>query len=265
LELFQRLASAQLMARDNLRRQVTFEAARLIVAREESEYYRAKARAARQVHGGRFHPRDLPTNREIRDQIEEFARSDRRELFRAGLGALPNLPALAEREDEREDGNSAAGEEERFQVYRSLLAPLEQIRLSPESRPEGDLLYHSLQVFALAKEELPYDEEFLLAALLHDVGHAIDPREHVAAGLEALEGSITPRTAWLIEHHDDALALENGSLGARSLHRLQASESFDELRLLARCDREGRQRGVFVPDVEDAFEYLHELARMCGE
>ena len=42
--------------------------------------------------------------------------------------------------------------------------------------PEGDALYHSLQVFALASDRLPYDEEFLTAALLHDVGKAINPQ-----------------------------------------------------------------------------------------
>ena len=51
----------------------------------------------------------------------------------------------------------------------------------------------SPQVFDLARDELPYDEEFLLAALLHDVGKAIDPHEHVLTGLEALDGFITER------------------------------------------------------------------------
>jgi len=37
----------------------------------------------------------------------------------------------------------------------------------PQYHPEGDALYHSLQVFELAREARPYDEEFLLAALLH--------------------------------------------------------------------------------------------------
>ena len=55
---------------------------------------------------------------------------------------------------------------------------------SPKYHPEGDALYHSLQVFELAREERPYDEEFLLAALLHDVGKAIDPSDHVEAALQ---------------------------------------------------------------------------------
>src|SRR5208337_664337 len=50
-------------------------------------------------------------------------------------------------------------------------------------------------------DERPHDEEFLLAALLHDVGKAIDPSGHVTAALQALEGAITKRTAWLIEPH----------------------------------------------------------------
>jgi predicted HD phosphohydrolase len=154
---------------------------------------------------------------------------------------------------------------DRFCVYAMLLAPLEKIRENLQAHPEGDLLYHSLQVFELAREQLPYDEEFLLAALLHDVGKAIDPREHVAAALEALEGFVTPRTAWLIEHHQDALALADHTLGARSRRRLAASEDFEELRLLARCDRRGRAVGVPVPDVEDALQYVRDLVEMCGE
>ena len=120
-------------------------------------------------------------------------------------------------------------------------------------------------MFELARAELPYDEEFLLAALLHDVGKAIDVRDHVAAALDQLEGFITPRIAWLIEHHDDALALEQHTLGARCLRRLQASEDFEELRLLARCDRQGRRIGIRVPEVEDAIGYLRELAQMCED
>jgi hypothetical protein len=154
---------------------------------------------------------------------------------------------------------------DRFQIYRLLLLPLEGVKQDPRYHPEGDALYHSLQVFDLACRERPYDEEFLLAALLHDVGKAIDPAAHVPAALEALEEYITPRTAWLIEHHMEAHALRDGSLGVRARRRLQESEDFEELQLLARCDRGGREAGVEAPELEEALDYLRELAESCGE
>ena len=78
-----------------------------------------------------------------------------------------------------------------YQLFRLLLLPLEKVRQSPLHHPEGDVLYHSLQVFELAKEQRPYDEEFLLAALLHDVGKGIDPYDHVAAGLSVPSSAST--------------------------------------------------------------------------
>src|SRR5205814_3605757 len=36
-----------------------------------------------------------------------------------------------------------------FPVYRMLLLPLERVQQSPDYHPEGDVLYHTLQVFAL--------------------------------------------------------------------------------------------------------------------
>ncbi len=153
---------------------------------------------------------------------------------------------------------------DRFQVYESLLLPLENVKENLKYHPEGDALYHSLQVFELARDELPYDEEFLLAALLHDVGKAIDREDHVAAGLDALDGFVTERTAWLIEHHMLARGLLDGKLGARARRRLQQSESFEELRLLAECDRDGRQVGVPVADLDEALEYIRELTHTFG-
>jgi predicted HD phosphohydrolase len=146
-----------------------------------------------------------------------------------------------------------------------LLAPLASVEQRKKSHPEGDALYHSLQVFELARNRLPYDEEFLLAALLHDVGKALDPLDHVTAGLSALDGHITDRTSWLIANHIDAHRMLDGSIGSRAKRRLQQSESYDELMLLARCDREGRVPGGDAPDIDDALDYIREVAKMCGE
>ena len=268
------------MVRSRLRRQIALEAARLIYVDQESEYYRAKLQAARRLCQGLVMPADLPSTREIRIQLQAIRRSS---LGDSGPGSHTSHRAHAAHPAPPEAGphepwpgeefsRSAMGGEgaeadslDRFRVYHLLLAPLEAVRQNPKYHPEGDALYHSLQVFELAHGQFHYDEEFQLAALLHDVGKAIEPRDPVAAGLEALSGHITPRTAWLIEHQPHAAALRDGSLGARSRRRLEANESFDDLMLLHECDRRGRVCGVAVPELEDALERVRELARLCGD
>jgi predicted HD phosphohydrolase len=148
---------------------------------------------------------------------------------------------------------------DRFELYRLLLQPLEGVKQSPKYHPEGDALYHSLQVFELARDERGYDEEFLLAALLHDVGKAIDPHDHVAAGLMALEGTITERTETLIALHMDAHAYRENTLGARARTRLQNSEDFEDVMLLNELDRRGRQPGAIVCELTEALEYIRDL------
>jgi hypothetical protein len=148
-----------------------------------------------------------------------------------------------------------------YPVFRQLLLPLENVRQAPKHHPEGDVLYHSLQVFELARDERPYDEEFLLAALLHDVGKGLDPADHVGAGLAVLDGLITERTQFLIEHHMHALDYKTGTLGGRMRRELEASEHFEDLMLLRACDSRGRVPGAAVGTVDDALTYLRELER----
>ena len=285
------------MPSDKIRRQVAWEAARLMYQREETEYFPAKLKAARRIAHGQFKPGDLPSNREIRDQVQAWARlhegdgrtqnlrdmrlealrlmrilrrfhprligstltghvrrgsdidlhifSDSVEAVAAVLdeegfsyevqrkrvrkqgeerifvhihiedrfpfeltiyaadkahyvfkssitGKAIERASIAELEQflAREYPDAALEQSvlvaesrvDRFQIYQMLLLPLENVKEDPRYHPEGDALYHSLQVFELARRELPYDEEFLLAALLHDVGKAIDRRDHVDRG-----------------------------------------------------------------------------------
>ena len=77
-----------------------------------------------------------------------------------------------------------------------LLLPLENVKQSPKYHPEGDALYHCLQVFELARDERPYDEEFLLAALLARRRQGDRPgRPRRRRRWQALDGLITERTA----------------------------------------------------------------------
>ena len=177
--------------------------------------------------------------------------------------SIAELEALLREEDPGFDPDAAIAEVEEpidpEELFGLLLRPLEGVKQSPRFHPEGDALYHSLQVFELARLESPYDEEFLLAALLHDVGKAIDPSDHVEAGLQALEGLVTERTSWLIAHHMETHALRDGTLGARARSRIQAHEDYDDLMLLADCDRRGRVPGAPVPELPEVFEYFRDL------
>jgi hypothetical protein len=257
------------MNNDKFRRQIAFEAARLMYERQESEYFRAKLRAAKRICRGWVKPKDLPSNAEVRDQIQHFARlhegDDRirslRDMRIEGLRMMRLLEAFrprligstltghvrrgsdidihlfsdtleaveatlessgivytVERKQVRKHGeervfthihiadrfefeltlyaanlahyvfkssvtgkaierasiaeleqllaseypdldleNEVSEAEERidrFQVYRALLLPLESVKQSREYHPEGDALYHSLQVFELARDTM---------------------------------------------------------------------------------------------------------------
>jgi hypothetical protein len=365
-----------------LRRQIAWEAARLMYWREESEYQRAKLKAARKVQIGWVRPADLPSNAEIRDQILSMARllegprshgdrlramrmralwwMDRLKPFhpkligsvltghiregsdidlhvfsgsvqavinhveevgaemdvqrkrvvkdgvarvfthvhiadlfpieitvydtpwlryrfkssitgkpieRATRDQLSRLIDFEHGDDHHQQQDALAEMEQpadRWRAYEALLLPLERVAQSPKYHPEGDALYHSLQVYMLAQDEMPYDEEFLLAALLHDIGKAIDPADHVAAAIEALDGLVTQRTAWLIAHHMEGHQVVDRSIGARRRRRLSASPWFDDLVALAECDLAGRVAGMQVDDVDVALDYIRQIDTMFG-
>src|ERR1700739_3490758 len=62
------------MSQDKLRQAIALEAARLMYERVESEYYTAKRKAARRLCRQQIKPENLPSNAEIREQIQLFAR-----------------------------------------------------------------------------------------------------------------------------------------------------------------------------------------------
>ncbi len=364
------------MSNPKLRQAIALEAARLMYDRVESEYYTAKRKAAKRLCRQRIKPEDLPSNAEIRDQIQLFARLhegarrtehlrdmriealqlmrilrafrprligsvmtghvrkgsdidihlftdsvglvtdlleqegyqfdvERKQIVkhnearvfthihvydrfnfeltvypedkahyvfkssitgkaieRASIRELEELMAREYPDLDLEAQVSASAERlDPYMIFRMLLLPLEEVHGSPTYHPEGDVLYHSLQVFELAREQRPYDEEFLLAALLHDVGKGLDRAHHVEAGLSALEGLITERTHFLIAHHMDAHLYRTGQLGHRLKRELEASPDFEDLLLLRELDDAGRVPGAIVGTLDEALDYLKELAR----
>jgi len=364
------------VSHDKLRQAIAFEAARLMYERQETEYFSAKRKAAKRLCRQSCKPEDLPSNSEIREQVQAFARMHEgeqrtkhlREMRLAALRMMRHLcrfrPRLIgsvmtghtrkgsdidlhlftdsveavthaleaegyefdverkqvvkhnesrlfthihvrdkfdfeltiyaddkahyvfkssitgkaiERASIREleelilqeypdvnlDEEMVAREDtaDPYQMFRLFLLPLENVKQSPKHHPEGDALYHSLQVFELARDARPYDEEFILAALLHDIGKALDPGDHVGAAVAALDGMITERTQFFIENHMLALELGAGTLPAKHRKRLEASPDFDDLMLLRELDSAGRVPGARVGTVDEALEFLRELER----
>jgi hypothetical protein len=215
----------------------------------EADYYSAKRKAAA-VLGHRVRPGDLPSDSEVREQLIALARSRSGLAFRTADHPEPDDEAGIE---------SLADHLDRFAIYKMRLEPLESVKQNPRYHPEGDALYHSLQVFELAREARPYDEEFLLAALLHDVGKAIDPQDHVKAAVEALRGAVTERTAWLIEHHMDLIGNRDRPLNPRTRRALESSEFLDDLKLLRDLDDAGRVPGAPVGTIDQALDFLRGL------
>jgi hypothetical protein len=370
------------MSDARLRHAIAFEAARLMYDRTESEYFTAKRKAAKRLCRGTYKPGDLPSNAEIRELVQTFARmhegdqrtknlramrlaalqmmrllrrfrprligsvmtghirqgsdidlhvfGDSAELIEAVLDAegyqfdvqrkqivkhqesrnfthihihdrfpfeltlypedkahyvfkssitgkaierasIAELEQFLEKEypdldlDQLEARPEPESPVDPYLLFQVLLEPLEKVRQSPHWHPEGDVLYHLLQVFELAKAVRPYDEEFLLAALLHDIGKGIDPEHHIEAGLEALEGLLTPRTQFLIEHHMLAHQYRAGTLGHRQRQKLHQSEDLEDLLLLSELDQQGRVPGASVGTIPQALAYLQKLAAENGE
>jgi hypothetical protein len=144
-----------------------------------------------------------------------------------------------------------------------LLESLEEVPVDLKEHPEGDLLFHSLQVFAMASEEFPNDLEALEAALLHDVGALTATEDWQQASVALLGDSITPRTAWLIEHWPEALLAGQSRLGARALRRLNDHPDWDLLLALVAMDQRCRVGNLATPQLEEAIQQLRELHLQC--
>src|SRR3954468_17955019 len=357
------------MANDKLRQAIALEAARLMYERVESEYFTAKRKAAKRLCRRGVKPEDLPSNAEIREQIQLFARiheGERRTrnlremrlealrlmrllrpfrprligsvmtghvrkgsdidlhvfcdspqlitelleqegcqydlerkqvvkhgesrvfthihvhdrfnfeltvypedkahyVFRSSItgkaierASIRELEELLQREypDLDLEGHLAEAAErpDPYAVFRMLLLPLEEVKGSRAHHPEGDVLYHSLQVFELARDHRGYDEEFLLAALLHDVGKGLDRAHHVEAALSALDGLLTDRTRFFIEHHMHAHELRADKLPSRLRREIESSPDFEDLMLLRHLDDQGRVPGATVGTVDEALD-----------
>lgn len=133
----------------------------------------------------------------------------------------------------------------------SLVSALDGIQQSPRYHPEGDALYHSLQVFQLAQRESA-DRVMWAAALFHDVGKAIDGPSHDEVGADLLEGLLPPRAVWLVRHHLDLMKDPR-----RTRRRYGELPIMRELQQLRRWDERGRDPKARVMSLHQALDALY--------
>lgn len=142
---------------------------------------------------------------------------------------------------------------------------------------------HALQAALLAEDE-GAPESLVVAALLHDLGHLLEPGprdiaqlgvdyRHEEVGSEWLARAFGPEICEPIrlhvhakrylcaveEHYLDALSqsamrsldLQGGPMGAAEARAFEGARWFREAVTLRRLDERAKQRGISVPDIED--------------
>ena len=63
-----------------------------------------------------------------------------------------------------------------------------------------DRLEHSLQTASRAHRD-GRDEEYVVCALVHDIGDILCPTNHAELGATVLKPFVSERNAWMLEHH----------------------------------------------------------------
>jgi putative nucleotidyltransferase with HDIG domain len=138
-----------------------------------------------------------------------------------------------------------------------LLLALDGVAQSPRYHPEGDALFHSLQVFQLAQRATT-DRELWAAALLHDVGKALsdETTAHDEVGADLLEGLVPDRVVWLVRHHLDLLRDPR-----RTRRRFAGTPELLDLEQLRRWDLGGRSPDARVLSPEAAVRLTFDHVR----
>jgi predicted HD phosphohydrolase len=144
-----------------------------------------------------------------------------------------------------------------------------------------DQLEHALQCAALAADQRPDDEEYVIACLLHDIARAPavagvqyddEDEHHGESGARWLTPRVGPRVAWLAEQHVDAkrylvatdpgyrarlsevslmtLAQQGGAMSRAEIAAFEDHPDWREAVALRLIDDEGKVPGLAVPDLD---------------
>jgi hypothetical protein len=191
----------------------------------ETEYYTAKRKAAKRLCRRGVKPGDLPSNAEIRDQIQIFAR-------------------LHE------------GEKRTQHLKEMRLEALRLMRLLRAFRPRliGSVMTGHVRKGSDIDLHLFTDGVGLVTTLLEQEGFQFEvERKQITKFNET-------RTFTHI-HIFDHFNFELTVYPADKAHYVFNSEDFDDLMLLRQCDDAGRVPGAVVGTVDEALDFLKELER----
>lgn len=151
--------------------------------------------------------------------------------------------------------------EEFMEPYFSALEKCQGVTQMEIHHPEGDVFIHSLQVLARAFRETN-DTDLILAAMLHDVGKALESKGHEQKAIEILDSHLSAKTRWLIEQHMRIWYLILGEMKRLSKVRELIEHPFlPDLILLARWDKMGRNPNKkIIYDREKIIQKLNKCA-----
>lgn len=116
--------------------------------------------------------------------------------------------------------------------------------------PEGDALYHSLQVYQHALRDTR-DPILHAAALFHDVGKVAGPEDHADYGADLVMDLLAPDIVWLVRHHMD---LHHAPRATR--RALRGNPRLGQLERLRRWDVAGRDPRAHVMPPQAAIDQL---------
>lgn len=131
--------------------------------------------------------------------------------------------------------------EQTFGTLLDFLEATRGIKAREDYHPETDVMEHQLQCFHHALRET-YDMELVVAALIHDVGKAIDQLGHEEVGAGMIENYVSPKVHFLVENHTRIRYFYEGKI-VRLQKAIDIAEHpfFRELVILSRFDKLGRR------------------------
>jgi putative nucleotidyltransferase with HDIG domain len=141
------------------------------------------------------------------------------------------------------------------------LLSLENKKDPPENHPEDNLLSHLTQAFQIAKKEST-DQELWVAALLHDIGKAIQNPDHPEVGVQLLKehGYINDKVLSLVNNHMRIRWFLSGRMKKQGkIEKILNDVYLVELIHLRRIDKTSRIPNV--PISLDTDEVMHLLTK----